>query len=191
MKVRFDHTYGVWVENASLLEVVAEREWESHKFMFENGWLPYRGEWYQTRSSRVKTGEISKKRKKTLQSIEISDAGDIEKFIKQAEGNGKFILEEFEYFIENHDPIVFFMDDALLGVCNRFDDQIMYSVMAYDKAKNGSKSYGTNSFYYLIDRFKDDYEYIYISEYYPEFEYKSDLQGFEYWDGSGWVSSIK
>lgn len=187
MKVKFDHTHGMWVEDASLLEVEAIREWESHRWMFENGWLPFKGKWYQTRSSRLKTGEISSKRKKMLSSMKITSYGHASDYIQNAQGNGKFSLKEYEYFMSLENSGCFFMDDALMGVYNIFDDQLFYSVMAYDESKDGKKSYGTHSFYYLIDKFKDKFEYLYIAEYYPIFEYKSKLQGFECWDGQKWT----
>ena len=119
-----------------------------------------------------------------IKEIDSFDENLLSEYTKNA--NEKFSEEEFEYFSKNGCPVYFSMDSALLGICNRYDDQIYYSVMAYDDTNTGGKSYGTNSFYYLMDRYKRDYEYIYIAEYYPNFEYKSKIQGFEYWNGSKW-----
>ena len=33
------------------------------------------------------------------------------------------------------------------------------------------------------------YEYLYIADYFKDFEYKSKLPGFEYWDGEKWISN--
>ncbi|MEY4343279.1 MAG: hypothetical protein RL736_1077 [Pseudomonadota bacterium] len=59
--------------------------------------------------------------------------------------------------------------------------------MLWDES-NKDHSYGTLSFYYLIDKFYNEgHKYLYTSEYYPLFSYKENLQGFEWWNGEQWV----
>jgi hypothetical protein len=47
------------------------------------------------------------------------------------------------------------------------------------------------SYYHLIEKFRNDYEYVYISEFYEDFSYKQNLQGFEFWNGSEWKREKK
>ena len=77
------------------------------------------------------------------------------------------------------------MDDAAFGIVNFFEDQIFYTTLAWDKNKK-ENSYGTLSYYHLIEKFRKDYEYMYISEYYEPFSYKKNLQGFQFWNGKIW-----
>ena len=69
MKTRISHLNGKYdVESsADLCELFCTPENESQKYLFEKGWLPTsNGEWYQSRSSRIKISPISSRRKYQL-----------------------------------------------------------------------------------------------------------------------------
>lgn len=195
MKVIFDHKNGIFDENGnSLLEVLAIQENESSKTMFENGWLPClsykKNIWYQTRSSRLKLKPISKRRGKELSKINISYNKDLLNIIERAKAYKKFNLNHLNEYIEfNH--FKFFFDDCFCGIVNLVQDIPYYTFMVWDES-NKDHSYGTLSFYYLIDKlYNEGHEYLYTSEYYPIFSYKKNLPGFEWWDGKDWTTEDK
>jgi hypothetical protein len=176
MKLKFDHRHSIFSADGNpLIYLEAYQEEETEKDMFENGWIPYYDRWYQTRSARLKLKSISKERQSLLSKIKISDFTSNLNIIKPND------IEAYS----TSNFIDFFFDDIFWGRVNIYGDQILYSVMNNAKSK---KSYGTISFYYLIDRFKNEYEYLYIADYYQQFEYKKSLPGFEYWNGLLWTN---
>lgn len=190
MKILFNHKEGIVSESGNcLLEVESYREDESARYMFENGWIPLQDKWYQCQSARLKLSDISSRRKKDLSKIDIKESGDCKSIIEKAKEFGKFNEDWLNSYslISNY---TFYMDDAAFGIVNFYDNQIFYSTFVWDKSKN-NHSYGTLAFYHLIDKFKKDYEYLYLAEYYEEYSYKQNLQGFEYWNGANWISNFK
>jgi hypothetical protein len=178
MKLKFNHSHSIFSSDGNpLIYLEAYKENESERYMFENGWIPYYDRWYQTRSARLKTQSISDKRRTVLKSINISDVCT----------NKEILIPNDIDAYSSSEFIDFFFDDVFWGRVNIYGDQILYSVMNNVKSK---KSYGTISFYYLIDRFKNDYEHLYISDFFPQFEYKKSLSGFEYWDGNAWTNKL-
>lgn len=187
MKVIFDHTNGIFNENGnSLLEVFAIKENESSEYMFNNGWLPFQNKWYQTRSSRLKLKPISKRRKKELSKINISYSNNVFDIADKA-----IYYKKFDYnYLKDYLKLThfkFFFDDCFCGIVNIIDNIPYYTFMLWDESHK-DHSYGTLSFYYLIDKlYNEGHEYLYISEYYPLFSYKKNLPGFEWWDGKNWI----
>ena len=55
---------------------------------------------------------------------------------------------------------------------------------------NDKKSYGTLSYYYLLEKFLGKYDFLYITDYFSQFEYKKNLPNFEYWDGKSWLKDF-
>lgn len=174
MKLIFNHDFSIYDGIKPLIYLEAERETESCQYMFENGWVPYDNKWYQTQSSRLKLGEISKKRKSQISKFLISET------------KPKNIIEP--YGLENYEGehYDFFFDDIFWGRVNFYENQILYSVMSGQTVRS-KKSYGTLSFYYLIDKFRNDYDYLYLADFFDIFTYKQSLPGFQYWNGKNWV----
>jgi len=177
MKLIFDHSLSIYNDQNPLIYLEAKRESESAKFMFENGWIVYYKDnqeyWYQTQSSRLKIQEISNKRKSQLSKIKIS--GHTE--------NKQIAIPSDLWFYNYGKFEDFFFDDIFLGRISYLEDQVLFSIMSEIKSK---KSYGTLSFYYLLKKFTNQYEYLYIADYFNIFNYKNRLQGFEYWNGITW-----
>lgn len=189
MKIKFNHEGGAYINNQCLLEVEADTEEETAAFMFETGWLPFNGSWYQCRSSRLQLQDISSRRKKELSKISFSENGSASELIERSSRFGCFKEDwVLQYLSLPH--YIFYMDDAAFGVVNFFEDQIFYTSLVWDKRKN-EHSYGTLSYYHLINKFKDSHRFMYISEYYDDFMYKKSLPGFEYWDGNHWSDDNK
>jgi hypothetical protein len=191
MKIIFNHNNGIFTKDGnSLLEVYAKQEDESCEFMFENGWLPFRGSWYQTKSSRLKLSPVSSRRKKELSKIKIAidNEKSLCKLVERAKSFGKFDEKYLQEYLQL-DHIKIWFDDCFCSIVNIVDKIPYYTHMIWDES-NKSNSYGTLSFYFMIDHFlSKGAAYLYTSEYYPEFSYKKNLQGFEYWNGYCWVNN--
>jgi len=189
MKIIFDHSQGKFINTGdSLLEVYAQTEEETSEYMFDNGWLPHRNLWYQTKSSRLILNKISKRRQKELSKININFQGDFNSIVQKALPFKKF---EHQYLDETLalPHFKFFFDDCFCGIVNLIDNIPYYTFMIWDES-NKNNSYGTLSYYYLINKFYNEgLKYIYISEFYEQFSYKRMLPGFEYWTGTNWTSN--
>jgi len=178
MKLIFNHVHSIFDGVNPLIYLEAEKETESAEYMFNNGWVPYKDIWYQTQSSRLKLSNISTSRKKELNNISVTH-----------KTNNCDITIPYDidaYSDSKH--LDFFFDDIFWGRINFYENQILYSVMNTVQSK---KSYGTLSYYYLIDKFKSEYEYLYVTDYFHQFDYKSSLPGFEYWNGNQWIKKNK
>jgi len=182
MRLIFDHIWSIQAEGfLPLMALQAVREGETAREMFETGWVPFYRDgaefWYQTKSARLRITPISKRRHQELGRIQITGTTS-NRDIQLPSG--------FEYYETGHYED-FFFDDVFWGRVHYVEDQVCYSVM--NKARS-RKSYGTNSFYYLLDRFLNRYEYLYITDYFEQFSYKDQLPGFEYWDGQRWNNNF-
>lgn len=183
MKIFFDHDCGAYNEkfSAPLCFVKAKREKETCKYMFENGWIPYGrsdGFWYQSRSSRIKLDfDISKKKKNALSQLKITYND-----LNMLDLENPPSIKEVESYAKGKHLDVFF-DDISGFRLNFYQDQLLASVMNRTRHKKG---YGTLLFYYIMENFCYDYEYLYISDYYDQFIYKMFLPNFEYWNGREW-----
>jgi len=188
MKIIFDHSQGKFTDTGdSLLEVYAQIEEETSEYMFNNGWLPCRNLWYQTKSSRLVLNKISKRRQKELSKINITFKGDFNSIVNKALPFKKF---EPQYLDETLalPHFKFFFDDCFCGIVNLVDNIPYYTFMIWDES-NKNHSYGILSYYYLINKFYNEgLKYVYISEFYEQFSYKHTLPGFEYWTGTNWTS---
>jgi hypothetical protein len=184
MRLVFDHKHGRYdnENNLPLIYVECVRENETTRELFETGWLPWGDRWYQTRSARLRSGRISSRRKKELSAITIKEGlSDTE----NAEWVKRFGLTTGWAAYEKYGvPYTFSFDDRFWGLAKIYDDQFLYCLMSTDQYP---ESYGTLSYYYLMNKFGGDFEYLYITDYYDEFKYKSQLFGFEYWTGFEWV----
>lgn len=182
MKINFWHDIGEYNHDhdAPMVHVTAIRENESCKEMFEKGWIPFGDKdnhWYQCRSSRIKNISISKKRKYRLSKLKISEKGNYKNL------EGMPIDRDLKAFSRGEYVDTFF-DDKFWARINFYDDQVLLSLMNSTCEK---KSYGILAYYYFMDKFKNDYEYLYITEFYEHLRYKQQLPNFEFWDGNNWV----
>lgn len=178
MKLIFDHSKSVFINETPLIYLDCERENESAKYMFENGWVPYyeneKEYWYQTKSSRLKIEKISSRRLRELDKIDITLKTE-NLNIKQPIGIEWYQSGNFEDF---------YFDNVFWGRILHIEDQILFAVMNKTESK---KSYGTLSYYYLLSKFLGKYNYLYVTDFYSIFQYKSLLPGFEYWNGKMWT----
>jgi len=160
MKLIFNHKEGLFSQSGScLLEVECYRDTETIEYMFENSWLPFKdNKWYQCKSSRLLLSPISSRRKKELSKIKFSTDGDKKSLIEKSKVFGCF-NEEWLNFYFSLPNYTFFMDDAAMGIVNFYEDQIFYTTFVWDKTKN-QNSYGTLSYYHLVEKFKNNYKYI-------------------------------
>ncbi len=190
MKILFNHENGFHIDGYNYLIVGAKQEHETSEYMFQNGWLPSfpkSDSWYQVRASRLKLKPISKRRQKELSKINITYDKDVFE-IEQKANKEKYHPVVLRYLLEDPDTFKFFFDDCFCGILYFRDGTPYYVMMIWDDS-NKKHSYGTLSYYFLIDKLlKEGYEYLYISQYYEQFSYKKRIQGFEWWNGSVWSS---
>ena len=150
--------------------------------MVENGWVPFYEDkveyWYQTRSSRLEVKKISDKRLKELKKISVTS--------QTTNSNISLPISIEWYQFGNFED--FYFDNIFWGRILYIEDQVVFAVM---NKTNYKKSYGTLSYYYLLNKFLGQYDYLYITDFYDIFEYKSLLPGFEYWDGINWIKKTK
>jgi hypothetical protein len=95
MKIRISHLNGKYNDNtgADLCEVFGTPDGETYKELFETGWLPTKnGEWYQSRSSRVKIDELSGTRRYEVRKLNVSNEGDWENIF----GETKHLYPNFQ-----------------------------------------------------------------------------------------------
>lgn len=178
MKLIIDHSKSILSGTEPLIYLESERENESAKYMFENGWIPYyennKEFWYQTISSRLKINQISHKRKKELNKIKISSS--------TTNTNIQLPISFDWYNSGNFED--FYFDDVFWGRLIYIEDQVMFAIMNLTKDK---KSYGTISYYYLLEKLFGNYEFLYITDFFDKYNYKKKLPGFQFWNGKEWI----
>ena len=181
MKLIFDHSQSIFHKGIPLVYLDVEREHESAKYMLENGWVPFYDEkeefWYQTKSARLKIEKISNKIKKELDKIKITN------FTSNSNIEKPIGFEWYNY--GNYED--FYFDNIFWGRVLFIEDQVIYTIM---NKTNDKKSYGTLSYYYLLEKFLGKYDFLYITDYFSQFEYKKNLPNFEYWDGKSWLKDF-
>ena len=191
MKIFFEHSKGFLKDGDNFLSVSAIQTNETSEYMFENGWLPFfprrHQHWMQCRSSRLKLKPISKRRQKELSKINVTYDKDVWE-IAQMSNEEKFNFGFVSSIIEDPNTFIFFFDDCFCGLLN-FTEGIPYFAAMLWNESHKEHSYGTLSYYFLIDKLlKEGHDYLYISQYYDQFSYKENIQGFEWWSGSEWIS---
>lgn len=189
MKTRVCHINGKYdLESGSpLCEVFCRPTGESFQYLFENGWLPIRdGEWYQSRSSRVKISPISGNRRRKLKKINVSNTGDYKEILDRVEHlYPKIIRTEVDKALSVPHEIYYF-NDNIFSILNWYDDIPYVPVLLGGRLDRSGVTPQVH--YFFIDRLfgKSNYPYIYISEWYEQFNYKSELPNFEWWNGDSW-----
>ena len=189
MRTRFNHENGKYdLESGSALcELFCFPDDESYRELFENGWLPTRDEkWYQSRSSRVKIAPISGNRRRRLNKIKVSTDGDYKQILENCKHlYPAVVLDEVAYTVLFPHEIYYF-DDSVFAILLWFDDIPFVSTLIGGRLDKSGITPMVN--YFFLHKLREhSYPYIYISEWYDEFGYKSDLPGFEWWDGEKWV----
>ena len=189
MKTKISHVNGKYdlESGATLCELFCFPDGESDKELFESGWLPDRGEkWYQSRSSRVKIAPISGNRKRRLNKIKVSTDGDYKQILENCKHlYPAVVLDEVAYTVLFPHEIYYF-DDSVFAILLWFDDIPFVSTLIGGRLDKSGITPMVN--YFFLHKLREhSYPYVYISEWYDEFGYKSDLPGFEWWDGEKWV----
>lgn len=181
MKLIFDHSKSIFNGEVPLIYLDAQRENESAKFMLENGWIPFYEKnqefWYQSQASRLKIEPISKRRKQELEKIKITELNNNDK-ITEPIGLEWYNSGNFENF---------YFDDVFWGQILYIEDQVIYTIM---NRTTNKKSYGTLSYYYLLEKLYGKYDFLYITDYFDQFMYKKNLPNFQYWNGKEWLGNF-
>jgi hypothetical protein len=190
MKTRISHVNGKYdLETGSpLCEVFCVREKASYKKMFETGWQPMGdNKWYQSRSARLKISPISGNRRRKLKKINISNSGDYKQILENVKDLYPSVVNvEVEKSLSVKHEIYYF-NDVVFSILNWYDDIPYVPVLLGGRLDKSGIT--PNVHYYFLDKLVGhNYPYLYISEWYEPFQYKSELPGFEWWDGENWVT---
>jgi len=196
MQLRFDHTHGVYSVKTDtvLCEVFCTPTTETPQWLFEHGWLPtVDGEWYQARSARIPIeGDVL-----NTSELSITTDGDWRRILDiSPEYYHNLNLNHIEFCVRTSAKLMY-IDGAAFFTLNIFDgvpyigttigvrkmqEQLQYkSVMLVDviisKVRDVLKTdLATNA------------NFLYIGEWYPQFDFKRRYEGFEYWNGTRWTS---
>ena len=188
MKTRISHLNGKYdfESSADLCELFCTPEDENPKYLFENGWLPTsNGEWYQSRSSRIKISPISSRRKYQLRKIRTCKSGDYREIFEKSKYIYDPIVEEYLDTVLSFEHEIYYFNDNIFSILNWFGDIPYYSLVLGGKGSNNGITPLTC--YYFIEQLVGiSYPYLYIGEWYDEFNYKTHYPNFEWWDGQNW-----
>jgi len=191
MKIRYSHQNGMFIDDEKsvsfLCEVFAKRINENESYMFEHGWLPTANdEWYQTKSSRVKILPISTRKKNRLNKIKISKNGDYKKIF---ENTKHYYSDSCEFYLQtvlSFEHEIYYFNSEVFCVLNWFGNIPFFSAVFGGKLKRNGITPITC--YYFIDKLlNNSYPYLYIGEWYKQFDYKINYPNFEWWNGENWI----
>jgi hypothetical protein len=190
MKTRISHVNGKYdlETSADLCEVFCVPTGESSRELFESGWLPAgNDEWYQCRSARVKLNPISGNRRRKLKKIKVSNDGDYIEILENVKHlYPSVVFGEVKNALSKPHEIYYFNDDVF-SILNWYDDIPYVPVLLGGRLDKTGVTPIVH--YYFIDKLVgNNYPYLYISEWYEQFHYKSKLPGFEWWNGENWVT---
>lgn len=190
MKYRFSHINGQYnlKTDSILCEVYGTPTTENYIDLFTQGWLPtVNNEWYQARSSRVKN-------QKLLYDIRtpiiVSQDGDYRAILDKCKKTyDNLNVEHIEWCIERPGTDIWYFNGTVMAAVNWFDFTPYISVLLGNKFDRGKiKQYIVPMIRSSISNYniRVHVPYIYIGEWYKQFDYKKDYDGFEWWDGEKW-----
>jgi len=189
MKTQISHVNGKYdLETGSALcEVFCTKDDESYVKMFESGWQPIGdNRWYQSRSSRLKISPISGNRRRKLKKLKISNDGDYKQILENIKHLYPLAIHnEVEKALSVKHEIYYF-NDVVFSILNWYDDIPYVPVLLGGRLDKSGVTPLVH--YYFLDKLVGcSYPYLYISEWYEQFHYKSELPNFEWWNGENWV----
>lgn len=189
MRTRFSHVNGKYELQtaADLCEVFCVPTDETYQQLFEMGWLPgENGEWYQCRSARVKLVPISGNRRRKLKKIKVSNDGDYKQILENVKDfYPSVVLNEVKFALSKPHEIYYF-NDCVFSILNWYDNIPFLSTLLGGRLDKSGVTPLVH--YYFIDKLVgNSYPYLYVSEWYEQFHYKSELPNFEWWDGENWI----
>lgn len=170
-----------------LCEVFSIRTNETYQYMFEHGWLPTKkNEWFQNKSSRIKISEISNRKKNRLKKISISKNGDYKDIFTKSKSYYSESCQNYLETVLSFKHEIYYFNSEVFCVLNWFDDIPFFSAVFGGKVKRNGITPITC--YYFMDKLiNHTYPYLYIGEWYHQFNYKSNYPNFEWWNGENWI----
>lgn len=191
MIIRYSHQNGIFIDekhsSSFLCEVFAKRTNETYQYMFEHGWLPTNNnEWFQSKSSRIKISEVSTRKKNRLNRIHISTVGDYKTIFDNSKHHYSESCGDYLKTVLSFDNEIYYFNSEVFCVINWFDNIPFFSAVFGGKIKRNGITPLTC--YYFIDKLiSHNYPYLYIGEWYNQFNYKYDYPNFEWWNGEKWI----
>ena len=136
---------------------------------------------------RLKISPISGNRRRKLKKINISNSGNYKQILENVKDLYPSIVNvEVEKALSVKHEIYYF-NDVVFSILNWYDDIPYIPVLLGGRLDRSGIT--PNVHYYFLDKLVGhNYPYLYISEWYEQFHYKSELPGFEWWNGENWVT---
>lgn len=199
MKIKLSTVYGSHEKyDVEITKVSLDKNDLDEREALEKGWLIHDGEWYLSRSTRIRLSEV-KPRLPNINGVEF----DVEAYDKETFDRiyGEYVFRKG--FTKRYDYAVDFSRSAWLvardeGVPVAFTKMVRYTggiesaftAWNYHKPK---MSLGNNIMYYEMEYARAiDLEFLYIGSGYGESaKYKSMAHGFEWWTGEEWSTDRK
>ena len=192
MKIRVSHIHGKYddEQGTDLCELFCIPEGETSTYLFENGWLPTsNNEWYQSRSSRLKIGQLTSRRKYQLRKMSVSTSGNYREIFETSKFLYNQSIEELLDTVLSFKHEIYYFDNDVFGVLNWFDEIPYFSFVV--GGRSGKRGIIPMTCYYFLNKLTNHtYPYLYIGEWYEDFYYKSSYPNFEWWDGEKWLDNI-
>lgn len=204
MKIIFDHSHGLIIDNRVFCEAFVVPENETYDDLIEFGWLPsvqppiY---WYQSKSCRVNYDKIkfSYKREKIILSLSYEIIKYVDHKIEVDNFFDVYFCDKDVDFKLYYDKNSNFDDISVLKVI--YNEQVvgytrflsldrnilgLETSYVYDYPK---MSLGINSIVLLSKYVKQQNKsHLYIYESYADyFPYKLEVPGVEFWEGEKWI----
>lgn len=203
MKIRYNHVFGcqekAWLQFTT---IYAEVEPSEEKQAIENGWLKDDGKWYQTRSTRLRCNSFKSKRsfpkdyKFVIGNFSDFKFQDLERIYDQ--------YMEYKGYIDYCSPFQREIQSSKFGVVlNKDNISVAFSkFILYNGAIESSQfcwdysepkiSLGIAIQTKEIEYAKSlGYDCLYLGPGYEKSSiYKSNYNGFEWWDGIEWSTDI-
>lgn len=199
MKIKLSTVYGSHEKyDVEITKVSLDNKDLDEREALENGWLIHDGNWYLSRSTRIRLSEV-KPRLPNINGVEF----DIEAYDRETFDRiyGEYVFRKG--FTKRYDYAVDFSRSAWLvarddGVPVAFTKMVRYNggiesaftAWNYHKPK---MSLGNNIMYCEMEYARAiDLEFLYIGSGYGESsKYKSMARGFEWWTGEEWSTDRK
>jgi arginyl-tRNA--protein-N-Asp/Glu arginylyltransferase len=205
MKIHFDHINGFG--KISNYEVIVNCSYgileknESETRALQEGWIPWKGKWYNERSTRIDLTEFkpTKTSKKISKKIKTVKGSLIDKLKDYQELYTKYCLHNsFQRNInlssfEGCDVIEYWTDKLnAISIYKIFETNMVAYQFIWDY-EDPKLSLGSVAQMFECDFAKDmNCEYVYLLGGYEKCcEYKSNYHGFQFWTGKEWSSDIE
>jgi len=205
VKIHFDHINGFG--KISDYEVIVNcaygflEESETETNALEEGWIPWKGKWYNERSTRIeldiykptKTTKKLSKKIKTIRGSLVNNVGEYEQLHKKYCEHNSFNREILLTSFKGCEIIEYWTDKLnAISIYKIFETNMVAYQFIWDY-EDPKLSLGNVAQMFECDLAKEmGCKYVYLLGGYEKCcEYKSNYSGFEFWTGKVWSSDVE